>query len=106
MSFNVILGGDERHTHAMALHYCVLTSVVTRTLIACVICTLVHMCRKFNFTCPCLLADMSRAWENLHFISRSLVLAQPLGVTYKGLIQLFFCSQQEENIFMVNGLLK
>lgn len=46
------------------------------------------------------------AWENLHFVSISLVLAQPLGVTYEGLIQLFFRSQQEENIFMVNGLLK
>lgn len=29
-----------------------------------------------------------------------------MGVTYQGLIQLFFYSQQEENIFMVNGLPK
>lgn len=29
-----------------------------------------------------------------------------IGVTYKGLIQLFFLSEQKENIFMVNGLPK
>lgn len=29
-----------------------------------------------------------------------------IGVTSEGLIQLFFLSKQEENIFMVNGLPK
>lgn len=45
-------------------------------------------------------------WRKHRKFSKSLVLLRPLRVTYKGLIQLFFSSQQEENIFMVNGLLK
>lgn len=75
--------------------------------------THVYLCVRAYFLWLCGIvhtAACSPIWsehkKDLHFISISLVLAQPLGVTYKGLIQLFFSSQQEENIFMVNGLLK
>lgn len=64
------------------------------------------MWNKLRFTYPSLLIYKVQTLENLHSISISLVPALPLGVTNQGLIQLFLRSQQEENIFMVNGLLK